>query len=403
MTTLVILGGADGALSTYRTARRMGLRTIAVDQRASAPGVALADEYLDISTRDVDALVASLAGRTDLIGVMAPCSDIAVPTQRALAERLGLPCGLTESVTYASVDKHYFRALCDRLEVPAYRWVDGSDLAVLADRARDFRFPVVVKPADAQSGRGVTRCASYAEVEVALDEAVRFSYGGTVLVEEEVLGTQCSCECVVVGGRVAFLALTERLLTPPPQAVTTGHVLPARLPAYTVERVTAIVDALCEEMGYFDGPINLDLVIDGAGTPYVIEMGARTGGDPLGELLRRCHGVDSVAASIEIAVGRPVHIEPHPPRPVMAQVLTADRTGRLNAIECLDEALAIPGVVDIALVATVGQTVQAGTDMASKLGYAIIEGGSPEELLATADRLLKTLRFDVSEVVGVES
>jgi biotin carboxylase len=401
--TLVILGAANGALATYRTARAMGLRTIAVDQRADAPSIALADEHLALSTRDVDRLHAALSGRDDLAGVVAPASDIALPTQRELASRLGLPCGLSESAERASVDKHFFRALCDRLDIPAYRWAVGTDLADVAAAALDFRYPVVVKPADAQSGRGVTRCASPAEVDAALVDALRYSYGGSVLIEEEVAGVHCGCEAVISGGRVAFLALTERLLTPPPLAVTTGHVLPARLPAWTVERVTAIVDALCEEMDYRDGPLNLDLVVDVDGNPYVIEMGARTGGDPLGALVRRCHSVDTVEASIRTALGAPPKVSAHPARPVMVQVLNASTTGRLAGVDGLAEAHAIVGVEEIALLAAEGCEVRAGADMASKLGFAIITGASHEDVAASAAELLATLRFDIDELVGVSS
>src|SRR5262249_52028180 len=97
MTALLVLGAADGSLATYRTARRLGYRTIAVDQRETAPGVALADEHLAVSTREPDRILAALGDRSDLVGVLAPCSDIALPTQRELAARLGLPCGLTEA------------------------------------------------------------------------------------------------------------------------------------------------------------------------------------------------------------------------------------------------------------------------------------------------------------------
>ncbi|MER6583305.1 hypothetical protein, partial [Nonomuraea sp. NPDC001023] len=57
--SLVVLGAADGSLSTYRAAAGLGLRTIAVDRSAGAPGVALADEYLPVSTHDPAAVTAA--------------------------------------------------------------------------------------------------------------------------------------------------------------------------------------------------------------------------------------------------------------------------------------------------------------------------------------------------------
>ncbi|MFF5233456.1 ATP-grasp domain-containing protein [Dactylosporangium sp. NPDC000521] len=392
MKSLLILGAADGAMATYRTARALGFRTVAVDLRDTAPAVALADELLPVSTRDVAALSGILRRRTDIAGVLAPSSDIALPTQLALAERFGLPCGLTEETVAASVDKRRFRAVCDELGLPGYRWVDGTDW-----RGAGLRFPLVVKPADAQSSRGVTRCPDESTVDAAIAEAVRFSYGAGIVIEEEVQGQHCGCECVIDGGRVVFMALTERRLTPPPQATTTAHMLPADVPDGTREALVADVDAICARLGYLRGPLNLDLVVDAGGRPRLIEMGARTGGDPLGELARHGYGVDPIEASISVAVGAPLPPVPPAgmPHPVMVQLLNASDTGTLAAIHGVDEARSWPEVLRIALLAEPGRAVTSTIDLTSKLGYALLTADTPAQLRAAADRLLSTVRFEV--------
>jgi biotin carboxylase len=399
--SLLILGAADGSMATYRAARQLGYRTIAVDQRGTAPGVALADEHLPISTRESELIAAALADRDDLAGVLAPCSDIALPTQRELARRFALACGLTDAAVRASVDKPFFRALCDELGVPSYPWTAGADADQLIRAAAGFRYPVVVKPTDAQSARGVTRCAGPDEVAVAVTEALRYSYGGTVLIEQEVRGMHCGCECIVVDGRVAFLALTERRLSPAPLAVTTGHLMPAELPAGVTERIESIVNRLCARLGYRRGPLNLDLVVDADGVPHPIEMGARTGGDPLGELARRCYGVDPVRASIEAAVGAPTLIDAGAPRPVMVQILGTDRSGELTEVTGLGRANAMPEVREVVMLAEPGHRVEASANMAGKLGYAILAAPSAEQLRRAADRLLEVVRFDLMPAAGM--
>ncbi|MEV4131610.1 ATP-grasp domain-containing protein [Dactylosporangium sp. NPDC049742] len=392
MKSLLILGAADGAMATYRTARALGFRTIAVDLRDTAPAVALADELLPVSTRDVAALSEILRRRTDVAGVLAPSSDIALPTQLALAERFGLPCGLTEETVAASVDKRRFRAVCDELGLPGYRWVDGADW-----RGAGLTFPLVVKPADAQSSRGVARCPDESTVDAAIAEALRFSYGAGIVIEEEVQGQHCGCECVIDGGRVVFMALTERRLTPPPQATTTAHLLPAGVPDGTHDAIVADVDAICARLGYRRGPLNLDLVVDADGRPRLIEMGARTGGDPLGELAKHCYGVDPIEASISVAVGAPLPPVPPAmvPHPVMVQLLNAADTGTLAAIHGVEEARTWPEVLRIALLAEPGRAVTSTIDLTSKLGYALLTADTPERLRAAADRLLSTVRFEV--------
>lgn len=395
MTTIVVLGAADGALSTYRTARGMGYRTIAVDWKPGAPGVALADEYLPLSTRDVPALLAALGDRQDLAGVVAPSSDIALPTQRELTVALGLPVLLTEAAVRASVDKWFVRGVLDELGVSSYRWLEGDDPVQLAKQARELRYPVVVKPADAQGGRGITRCADPSDVDEAVWTALHRSYGGRVMIEEEVLGVHCGGECVVDGGRVVFMALTRRELSSPPLTMTTAHTMPAGLPASVTDSITSTVDILCDRLGYERGPLNVDFVVTPEGEPYVIELGARTGGNGLDDMMRHCYGVDPVRAAVQAAVGQPIHLTPRIPRPVMWRVLTAARAGELASISGVARAEEIPEVAELVVLAQPGQTVRPYQEVSDRLGWVVLEADTIPALDAAAEEVARTLTFDV--------
>lgn len=389
MSALVVLGAADGSLSTYRTAGAMGYRTICVDRSPTAPGVELADEFLPLSTRDTEAIVAALADRDDLAGALAPSTDIALPTLLALTERLGLPVTMTPEAARASLDKRHFRLLCEELGFPVYRWREVTDAAEW-----EWRGPAVVKPVDAQSGRGVTRCTEQSMMDSAVATARGLSYSGGVVVEDEVAGTHCGCECVIAGGEVAFLALTTRTLCPPPKAVTTAHLMPADVPAGARNAVVTMAGRLCARLGYRTGPLNLDLVVSRDGVPYLIEMGARTSGNGLDELMRRCHGVDTIAASVAAAVREPVRLSPHAPRPALWRALVSDHTGRLTAIHGLPEVLAMPEVVDVRLFVEPGDEVRAHDSVADKLGYAVLSAQTTAGLRAAAARLDRTLHFE---------
>lgn len=397
MKTVVVLGAADGALSTYRTAKEMGYRTIAVDWNASAPGIALADEYLPLSTRDVPALLTALGDRRDLAGIVAPCSDIALPTLRQLTVTLGLPELLTETAVRASVDKWVVRGMLDEMGVSSYRWLEGDDPLELAKQARDMTFPVVVKPADAQGGRGVTRCPTLSEVESALWEAKRRSYGGRVMIEEEILGVHCSCECVVDGGKVVFMAMTRLTLCPPPLTMTLAHTMPAGLPASVEDATLSILDALCARLGYERGPLNVDIVVTPDGEPFVIELGLRTGGNGLDDLVRHCYGVDPVRAVLQAAVGQPIELAPHIPRPVMWRVLTAERAGELASISGITRASSIPEVAELVMLVEPGQPVRPYLEVSDRLGWVVLQADTVPALDAAADEVTSILTFDVAQ------
>lgn len=397
MTSLLILGAADGALSAYRAAADMGFRTIAVDRSPTAPGVALADEYLPLSTRDADGILTALDGRTDLAGVLAPASDVAVPTLRTLTAALGLPGRLSELAASASVDKWVLRGILDELGVSSYPWIMGTDPAEVAERAAALRFPVFVKPADAQSGRGVTRCVSPASVLDAAVVARERSYSGVVMVEEEIPGVLYNCECIVDGGRVVLAAISRQVLCPPPLVLTVRRDMPAGLPVDIEDTTRSIIEKVCARLDYQRGPMNLDFIVTPDGEPYVIELGLRTGGNGTDDLVRLCYGVDPTRAAVLAAVGRPIELAPHPPRPVRWQVLASAISGELVAIAGEAAATALPEVFRLELLARPGRQVGTYQDVSDRLGWFVVHADTATALDAAAQLVTETLRFEVSD------
>ncbi|OZM75034.1 carbamoyl phosphate synthase [Amycolatopsis antarctica] len=393
MRTLVVLGGADGSVSVYQRARELGYRTICVDVRPGAPGVLHADEFVQLSVRAPERIAAALDGRTDIVGVLCPASDVGLPTQAWLSRHWGLPSPLPEAAVRASVDKPVFRALCDQLGLPSYRCVSGAPDADLISAATGLRFPTLVKPVDSSGSRGVVACPGPGALRSSFAESVEFSPSGRIVVEEHLDGSHYTVEVLVRHGKVAFHAVTERTITPPPYFVTTSHLLPAELPAAVDAELVETLEAICAELGYTDGPLTLDAVLGRDGRLYLIEMGARMGGNGLAEVIESCYGVDLMAATIAVAVGDDPVLTPHPPVPTLVHVLGSDRPGCLGRIEGIDDVLGIPGVVDLRLFAEEGDFVRAYEQAGYKLGYVVLTASSVPELLSAENAVRGTLKF----------
>lgn len=253
MSTLVVLGGADGAITTLRAARRLGVRTICVDGRCEAPAAREADEFLNASTADLNAIVRSLRWRTDLAGIVSPASDVNVPSQVALGQLLKLSTSIPEAAVRASVDKAYFRTVSDRLGLPGPRFVHGGASNVTS-RARKLSFPVIVKPNDLGGGRGITRCSDPGDLAAAVAVASAMSPSRTVIVEEFLSGTDLGMEAVIVDGRVALLGVSRRVLSAAPHFATLGHDMSPG-PDDLLTHVGTILEDICSELGYLRGSL----------------------------------------------------------------------------------------------------------------------------------------------------
>ncbi|WP_433663826.1 ATP-grasp domain-containing protein [Nocardia sp. CA-128927] len=394
--TLVILGGADGSASTYLRARELGYRTICVDRRGDAVARPLVDEFVLASIRDPQLIAKELDGRTDIAGVLSPASDTGLPAQRWLAQRWLLPDPPAASAVRASQDKSFFRAVCHRLGFAGYGYVAGSADRELALRAVALRFPVLVKPLDAQSSRGIQVCADASEVAVAAREAARFASDGGVIVEEQLVGKHYSAEAFVEHGQIAFVGVSARTMTPAPYFVTTAHRVPADLAPEQELELTELLNGVVAELGYLRGPLTIDLLIDPAGRMHLIEMGARVGGNGLGELVRYAYGVDTVAASIAAATGDPADVTPTRLRAAISEVLYTEQPGVVTEVVGADVAATVPELVELILFASAGQEVLPYHNAANKLGHFVVVADRPDQAAAAADAIRATLRFDLS-------
>lgn len=392
--TLVILGGADGALTTIAAAHRLGLRTMCVDMREEAPGARAAEEFLHLSTRDVPAIVTALADRPDIVGIMSPASDVNIPHQRAVALALGLPCAITDEAERVSTDKAYFHEVSARLGIRTPAHASGTAADVI-EAAATLTWPLVVKPVDLSGGRGVVLCTDLAELRAAAEAAEEWSPTSRVIVEEFVSGRDCGAELFVVDGRVALAGVSERIIGAPPSLVTVGHSMSPDDPA--APRLAELVTALTEAIGYRDGPVNVDFIQEDAGGLVLIEMGTRSGGNGIGELVGMIHGVDSTELAVRAAVGEPVHRDqwPEPRRHAAARSFFADRTGTLSALQGLDALEEDPSVVDVIVTARPGDRVEPANQCRSKAGFMLLSAPTADGLAYSVDRALRAISVEL--------
>jgi biotin carboxylase len=385
---ILVLGGADGSLGTIRTARAMGLHTICADARADAPGTAAADELLNVSTLDVPALVAGLHG-IDVDAVVSPASDVNLPSQFALARLLGLPHGLSAAAVRASVDKGFFRAVCDGLGLPGPQWCQGA-----LTPAVQLPYPLMVKPSDSSGSRGIGRVDHPAALAAAVGAALAYSRSGLVIAEEFLDGRHFTAEAIVVDGRVAVAGVTERRLTEPPHFVTVEHWMPA---ADVADAVPAMLDRLCAALGYRWGALNVDLLLTGDGRLVPVEWGARLGGNGVAELLGLAYGVDATETYARMALGERVAPVPRYAKHAAFRVLSAPVAGKLVGVDGVEAARAVPGIADLVLAASPGDAVVPYTRAGAKLGYLLACADDRSRVAVALDAAEAALAFDIEE------
>ena len=395
---MLILGASEDQLPVYLEARRRGIPTIGVDVRGDRPALAHADEWLPVSTRDHEGIVAALNGRRPS-SVVAAASDAGLWTWHELCRRYETPYRYPAGAVRASVDKSVFHEVVRAAGVPGYRWCQNTDRAALTRAAHEFGFPVVVKPPDTSGSKGVGLVERPADLPAALAYAGSFTApGGPLLVEEFLAGRNLTVDVFMRGGAAAFTGITEKRIMPGPRFVIGGHLCPAPMDDVTGASLAGAAERLCRAIGLTDGPANLDVVLRDDGTFAVIEVNARLCGNSVPLLMRHVYGVDTVAALVCLATGEPFADLLTPTRRdtgiihVLASPLATD--GVLAAVAGVPEARALPGVVCCEVYAEPGDRVRPFDQAANKVGYLVVTGPDPAAAQARLAAALDVLVLD---------
>ncbi len=400
MKTVLFVGAGRHQRRAILRAQELGLRVVAVDRNAAAPGLEIADIGVATDFTDVDAVVA-VAREHAVDGALTVSADRAVPVVAAVTERLGLP-SIGTATAELMTNKISMRRTFAEAGVPQPRFAAVRDLqeSRLATDAVDF--PAVLKPADSGGQRGVFQVATPDDLERHLHAALAESPTNQAIVESFVEGVEMNGIVIARNGEAELLTLSDRL-RPPGQGFGVGwiHVYPASIYGDQLELAEQVAVQAVHAVGLREGIAFPQLIASPDGSVRIVEVAARIPGGQMADLVRHAVGVDLVEVALKQAVGEPVPDEMARPRfsqPLAIRFFTASPgplpEGRVVAVGSLDPVLASEGVVQADTYLQLGETIRAVRLDGDRRGYAIAIGDTSVEALARAEAA--AARFEVT-------
>jgi biotin carboxylase len=397
---LLVLGASEEQTPLYQEARRRGLPTIAVDMRADAPALPLADAALQISTRDADAIAGAL-GDTRPAGIVVGASDAALASWRTLGLRYGAPYVYPERA-FAGLDKAVFHEVAASCGIAGYGWTASDDPDEVAAKAAGLRFPLLIKPVDGSGSKGVTRVTCPDDLPTAVAHARAYSASRTVIAEEFVQGRQLTIDLFLRNGKSLMTCIKDQELVA--GGFVVRRISTAQLSPAEHDHLETSAERLCRALGIANGPANFDLVLGLDGRGRIIESNPRLSGDSIPRLHAAARGVNVVGALIALALGEPFEGYLTPTREAHAAVeligspLTTD--GELVAWEGVTEARSIPGITDVELYATPGDRVRPHNQSGHKIGMFLAAGPSVADVSSAMDAASGLIRPIVRPLMG---
>lgn len=324
MKKVLIIGAGFLQDFVIKKAKTMGYEVYAVDADPNAIGFKHADHYGVVNIVDEKACL-EYARVNNVDGVLTAATDYGVLTAAYVAREMELP-GLKYEVAQLIKNKYQVRKCLYENHVDdteqAYEVHEDTNIEELAQK---IVYPVMVKPCDGSGSRGASRVDKADDLEEACKYAMDGSITHRAEIETFISGKEYGAETLVVNGKAHVLGIMQKWMTSPPYYAELGHAIPTDLKPEVEEKARNCVEKAIKALGVNFGSVNMDMLITEDGKVYIIDIGARMGGNMIGPcIIPYGTGVDYMAAMIQNAVGDSVDLRVKDKTAVATRLLAFD-------------------------------------------------------------------------------
>ena len=345
---ILILGGTAPCVHVTRFAKGMGAYVYVADEKIEkGPAKQIADEAVVISTNDYDKLL-SFIREKHIDGVLTGPGEFNIVNAMTVSKMAGLPFYCNKEQWDICQDKRHFKDFCKKYGLP------GVPEYSIDDALNDNDFPVIVKPVDGCSSRGITICYNQEEYDVAKQAALEASKSGHILVEKYINngGVTIDAKYVVVDGRFHLEAIGNRHVLNG-GLITAVSFYPSKYLKAFMEQVDPFVANAFTAIGLRNGAFFFQAIPDGDKI-YIYEMGLRVSGGMIYNMTEATSGNNTLKMLIHYgATGTMCEasdemiIDASFNGKVASTMAFPLRPGKIGSYSGFDEVAKYPAVIDL--------------------------------------------------------
>lgn len=376
MKALVLCGGMS-QLCLVKQLKNIGAEVVLADMNPAAPAVKCADIFYPVSTLDVDG-IKKVAVDEKVDFILSVCADQMLLVAAKVSEELGLPCYIDYETATNVSSKEFMKRIFFENDIPTSKYIVRDTLSI--QDVEGLQWPLIVKPVDCYSSKGVKKVNNEEELFAAFKDAVGYSRTKTAVVEEYVGGDELSVDYYVEAGEAKLLC--ARVLDKIPEG--NGFIIcrgkyPAPLHGGLEKEVLSIGQKIARAFGLTDTPMLVQMKVDGDKI-RVIEFCARTGGGIKYRLVPRVSGFDVVKAVLDLTLGQKPHYDGFHLKKYIIDEFLYCKPGTLDHLEGFDELLAEGIIAHYDQFKANGSKFDKIESSGNRVAYFSVEADSMEEL-----------------------
>lgn len=312
MKKLLVLAAGILQVPVIKKAKEMGYYVIAADGDPNAIGLQYADKPIVVNITSEEEVL-HIARKEQIDGVIHPCSEASMTVMGRINDELRLS-GISKNAAFRATNKHMMREAFEKYGSPSPKSFCFDNANVAWDCfCNELSNDAILKPSRNSGSRGIAKIENgisrenFAEL---FERSKAESRDKTVMLEQFIEGPEFSVEIIVWNGIVNVLTVTDKITTEAPYFVELGHNQPSIYSSEIVEEIKRAAVSGVNALEVNNCACHAEVKVQD-GKAYIMEIGARLGGDFIStELTHLSTGIDMVAAAINCALGIEPCLEP---------------------------------------------------------------------------------------------
>lgn len=303
MKVLVLAGGFD-QIALINELKSRGHIVYLADYFEKPPAKKYADKHFKISTLDEDAVYKlAIDEKIDLLTTA--CTDQALMTVASVSERLGLPCYVSSETARNVTNKAFMKKKFAEYDIPTAKWkLLENENTFLEEIPKRMAFPVIVKPCDCNSSKGVVKVNNDEELRQAISQAFALSRSKKVVVEDFKEGEEVSIDVWKdsEGAKILSVSGTGKIKENTENFTIYQSKYPINMSDRVIDKIKETAEKICKVFCLENCPILIQAIINGDEVS-VIEFSARMGGGSKYKLIEYMADVNIMQIYVDRILG----------------------------------------------------------------------------------------------------